>query len=925
MSAFQPVTTAPDLSSTEDSMDFYPDQNDRPSAEDGIDLDLDLTTDPPQSIDDDEMIEDPEVGMEQTAYLDAGLGYDEQMMDEIAGDDGLLHGTTEDASQEQDVDLDDIGYDEPDEEVDVTAPVVEYFPQSSQNYVNTASESIMPQVSQSYTTIETQAQEPNALGAARSSQELLGQNSTDEAAANQDLLTTSVAGQSVARRASGDGTSIIRTRVDGIFQEKKPPLIESISESQVQEVVPEEPRVTYPEIRLRSDPIVTSTEPSNKFTESSANVHGLAPGLSSRHENHCADPSNDEELPALTEGDPNKDSMTSTNMSYDPRQEVDVAASPQKKYNQEVDAHPRKLRVHAVVVTYQESDMFLFAPAAEEQDDDQTYFLTSESLADEPIQSLLKECRNVLEGSISQQEELEINIDDLGLRIFEVSQFLDGSPLKIAHMVWQSDANAGSTTLTNILDLYLELYFNDGNETPPPMRMTLSTNVRFSQRLEYLARSVAEGKGISQLDDEDLSCQSGSLEELQENDNNEAAGEPSTGSTPGDANGITTNGSQDHQGLSVEDQTAHLPSGEPQKIVEASSRGVEREDIKDMTLSSIADAASLTDRKSLVNRGEGASTANPLTIQPTHVLQEHQLSEEQSDDEDGREGIEEVEVEEYEDHVDYDEADNNNGQSSNGSSAIQGGEAGTVGVDAKIPWGTTASDAGPLSAEQSLTHPPSDEDFITYGSDGEDGDTGQLLSKDIGETAFADAEHSSSEPFPPVASKGAFSYDVAHADQVASVLAVEDSKADPFVPNEPELSRNDLDGAEGASDPQDEVGGGQTWESESYDQADRAGLLNGSMAQELDQSSINLDDSKSERGVSETAPRISKSVEDEDEITFDEEDAEEGTETESLALASTDTAFEQVSSLSLGPLKRQWATDDDIPLLGTDSKRARSG
>ncbi|KAL8926047.1 MAG: hypothetical protein Q9208_003188 [Pyrenodesmia sp. 3 TL-2023] len=937
MSALRPFTTA--LESTEDSMDFYPDQNDCLSAEDGIDLDLDLTTDPPRSIDDDEMVEDPEVGMEQTAYSDAGPGHDEQMMDEIAGDDGLLRGITEDAPQEQDVDLDDIGYDELDEEVDVTAPVVECFSQSGQNFIDTASQSIMQQVSQSYTTVETQAQEPKAFGAARSNQGLLGQNPSHEAPANQDFPTSSVAGQSVPRKASNEGTSITRTRVDEVFQEKKQPLIEGISaESHGREVIPEEPQVIDPEVHLRSDRSTTSAEPSKKFTESSVKFHGAAPGLSLRHENHGANSSNDhnslrqdsadphpscEELPAPTEGDLNKDSVTSAKMSYDPRQEVDVAASPQKKYNQEVDGHPRKFRVHAVVVTYQENDMFLFPPAAEEQDDDQTYFLTSETLADEPIQSLLKECRNVLQGSISQQEELEINIDDLGLRIFEVSRFLDGSPLKLADMGWQSDVDGGTTTLINILNLYLELYFNDSIETPPPMRMTLSTNVRFSQRLEYLARSVSEGKGISQLDDEDLSCQGGSLEDLQENETNEAAGEPSTGSPPGDANGVVTDGSQDHQSLSVEDRKAHLLSRESQYIVDASNGGVEREDIKDTSKSSIADAASLTDWKSLVNKGEGVSAANPLTTQPKHGLQENQSLEEQYDDEDRREGVEEVEVEEYDDRVGYDEAGNDNGQSSNGTSTIQGDDAGTLRVDAEIPRGTTASDTDPLSVEQSLTRPPSDEDLITYGSDGEDGDTGQLLSK---ETASTDVERSALEPSPPVTSKGALSYDVARAARVASdVLAVEDSKADRFIHNEPGLPRNDLDRAEGPSNPQDEIEGGQTWGSESYDHTDQVGPSNGSMAQELDQSLINLDDSKPERGASETAQRSSKSTEDEDEITFDEEDAEERMETENPVLASTDTAFEQVSSSNLGPLKRRWATDDDIPLPGTDSKRARSG
>lgn len=476
-------------------------------------------------------------------------------------------------------------------------------------------------------------------------------------------------------------------------------------------------------------------------------------------------------------------------------------------------------------------------------------------------------------------------------------------------MVWQSDVDAGSTTLIDILSLYLELYFNDGNETPPPMRMTLSTNVRFSRRLEYLTKSVAEGKGISQLDDEELSAQSGFLEELQDNETTKAAGAPSTKSTPRDANEITTNESHDHRGLS---------SGEPQDLGDASNEGVVRGDAKKITESSLGDAASLTDQKPFVDR-EGAPNAGPLITQPMHELQEEQLLVDHFHDEDGREGIGEVELKEYA-HVGDDQYHSETGRSSNGSSTIQADDAWTVGTDARVPQGTTASDSGLSSTVQSMTHPPSNEDLITYESDGQDGDTDEILSEGFGQRPCADAENPASEPFPTVPSNGALSYDSNYIDQVASgTLASEDSKADSVVQNETELPPIDPDSAGGASEPQNEDGGGRTH---------RTCFSNGSndsMAHKLDQSPINLDDVNSDPDSSDSVQHSAKSAEDEDEITFDEDEAEDGTETETLALASTDAALEQASSLSPRSLKRRWATDNDSRLLVTASKRARSG
>ena len=76
--------------------------------------------------------------------------------------------------------------------------------------------------------------------------------------------------------------------------------------------------------------------------------------------------------------------------------------------------------VHPVVVMYQENEISLFPPTNAE-DQNSTYFLEDEQLAGEAITKLLGACRSVLGDSISVQDEILIDIDELGLHIREVS------------------------------------------------------------------------------------------------------------------------------------------------------------------------------------------------------------------------------------------------------------------------------------------------------------------------------------------------------------------------------------------------------------------------------------------------------------------------------------------------------------------------
>lgn len=63
----------------------------------------------------------------------------------------------------------------------------------------------------------------------------------------------------------------------------------------------------------------------------------------------------------------------------------------------------------------------------------------------------------------------------------------------------QSAAECSTTTLTQILDLYVHLQQYDGDDNPGPLCIVLSTKFKFSHRLNYLLNAATEGKGLSQL------------------------------------------------------------------------------------------------------------------------------------------------------------------------------------------------------------------------------------------------------------------------------------------------------------------------------------------------------------------------------------------------------------------------------------------
>lgn len=163
---------------------------------------------------------------------------------------------------------------------------------------------------------------------------------------------------------------------------------------------------------------------------------------------------------------------------------------------------------HPVTVVYQDSEMSLFPPTDEDQEHSQTYLLHDERLANESIMNLFGACRLVLADSIEEDDELEITIGELSLQISE------------------SATECTSTTLAQIIDLYVQLQKHDGVDNPAPMYLALSTKVKFSHRFGYLLSAVAEGKGLSQL------MLLESVEEGDQHSDNQSRQEDAQGSYP---------------------------------------------------------------------------------------------------------------------------------------------------------------------------------------------------------------------------------------------------------------------------------------------------------------------------------------------------------------------------------------------------------
>ncbi|KAH0365093.1 hypothetical protein KCU65_g6316, partial [Aureobasidium melanogenum] len=218
--------------------------------------------------------------------------------------------------------------------------------------------------------------------------------------------------------------------------------------------------------------VVESTETSNVANEGLEEAAHVA---NSTQDQHPEQGNDDIQTGVAQEDDEQPAKRTLT------RQETDLSNyTVPDEYSRERQVNsPTVTGLHPTIVEYQENEVYLFPsrdPAVPEQ-----YLLQNENLVTTSLGDLLQACRTALGDGISEDEELVLGVEELDLYVSE-----DSTP-------------AFSTSFSELLEMYLQLHKLDGNDSPPPFRVSLTTKTRFSNRLASITQAISEGKGFSQL------------------------------------------------------------------------------------------------------------------------------------------------------------------------------------------------------------------------------------------------------------------------------------------------------------------------------------------------------------------------------------------------------------------------------------------
>ncbi|KAI9668565.1 MAG: hypothetical protein M1831_001004 [Alyxoria varia] len=229
------------------------------------------------------------------------------------------------------------------------------------------------------------------------------------------------------------------------------------------------------------------------------------------HENegndeHVAEPELDESEQPDTGAGEEDDGHDDAEGSYDPKSDPALQNENVDPGSQiSSDSHPNQRRTsnhydspeykneyadHPITLFYQDNEMCLFHP----REGDSMYLLGDPSLVHEPFKDLLAACREKLGGTVDESVELEIEAPSLGLRIGEDSPY------------------ASSSTLIDIVEIYVRLSQNDGVEELAPLEVVLKVNKRFFAQFSFLRDAMADGRGLTEI------TQSGHDDVQQENE-----------------------------------------------------------------------------------------------------------------------------------------------------------------------------------------------------------------------------------------------------------------------------------------------------------------------------------------------------------------------------------------------------------------------
>ncbi|VZH96851.1 unnamed protein product [Fusarium fujikuroi] len=127
-------------------------------------------------------------------------------------------------------------------------------------------------------------------------------------------------------------------------------------------------------------------------------------------------------------------------------------------------------------------------------------FFADTSVLDEPLEKLIAGLRSELENEIAEDDDLVLQVDELGLELVEVRKGSDLYP-EWANILKQ--ATQGETmsnvTLRQILEIFDLLVKNQDPDGSRPLYAYLFTKPNAEKRFEYLVESATAGKGLDEV------------------------------------------------------------------------------------------------------------------------------------------------------------------------------------------------------------------------------------------------------------------------------------------------------------------------------------------------------------------------------------------------------------------------------------------
>ncbi|KAI1046826.1 hypothetical protein LB505_011391 [Fusarium chuoi] len=110
-------------------------------------------------------------------------------------------------------------------------------------------------------------------------------------------------------------------------------------------------------------------------------------------------------------------------------------------------------------------------------------FFADTSVLDEPLQKLIAGLRNELENEIAEDDDLVLQVDELGLELVEATQ----------------GETMSNVTLRQILEIFDLLVKNQDPDGSRPLYAYLFTKPNAEKRFEYLVESATAGKGLDEV------------------------------------------------------------------------------------------------------------------------------------------------------------------------------------------------------------------------------------------------------------------------------------------------------------------------------------------------------------------------------------------------------------------------------------------